>query len=135
MRYIVDANILFSAQYNPDSNAGILIDLAIQRKVTLYSTEHVKVEMARILNKNFGWTGDRLKFQLSNLHTEWVEKDIYDDGLRAAIKKHSDEADASLLALGDLMRVEVITGDKALLQVKFRKVKMKTLKDAVDGIE
>jgi predicted nucleic acid-binding protein len=130
MILVVDANVLFSALYDMDSNAGRLLLRAIAGDVKLYSTEHVMVEMLDILVRKLDYSEDDVDEAVKALPIEWVDTEIYSEELNAAKKVLKDEYDASLLACAALLGCDVVTGDKAVLAAKFANVRVRRLKDA-----
>ena len=133
MIYVVDANILFLAFHKPDSRAGSFMELAMEGKVEIYSPEHIRHEMLDILSRKLDYIGDHLKEAVVSLPVEWVDRAVYDDELAAAMRSVKDESDASLLALASIIGCEVVTGDKEILRARFRKVKVRKLRDVFEG--
>ena len=129
MRLVVDANIIFSALYDMDSTAGRLLMLAAQENVSLFSTEHIKNEMRRILVNKLGYSEGEMDGLLAALPVEWIEKDLYDELVEEARAVVPDEADASLLACAAVMGCDAVSGDKRILAGKFRKVKVRRLRE------
>ena len=120
MRLIVDANILFSALYKPDSRAGALVMYAFEEKVSLLSTEHMYVEMMRICVDKLGYSNGGAWDVINHLPVEWVEAEIYHDRMPQSLLVTADKGDASLIALADLIGLPVVTGDKGLLRIDGR---------------
>ena len=133
MRFVIDANILFSAFYRMDSNAGKILYFATVGRFELYSTDHISEELKIILNRKLGYVGDEVKAAVTEIPVEWVDRAVYDDELAAAMKSVKDESDASLLALASIIGCEVVTGDKESLRARFRKVKVRKLRDVFEG--
>jgi predicted nucleic acid-binding protein len=131
MMYVVDANVLFSALYDMDSNAGRLLLRAVEGTVKLYSTEHVMVEMLDILVRKLDYSEDDVDEAVNALPVEWVEAEVYAEELKAAKRVLRDEYDASLLACAALLGCDVVSGDKAVLAARFGSVRALRLKDAV----
>ena len=131
MKYVVDANVLFSALYDMDSNAGRLLLMAIEGNVELVSTEHVQSEMRDILASKLGYSREEVEEALRALPVEWMERGIYEDVLPESLRVLSDEADASLLACALTLDCEVVTGDKEVLSNKFRGVKVRKLRSVI----
>ncbi len=131
MKYVVDANIIFSALYDMSSNAGELLVLAIEKEVELFSTEHVRKELQEILVEKLDYSPSGVDTVMKSLPVEWLERGIYEDNMQDALEILTDEADASLLACGAVMRCDVITGDKKVLSSRFKNVKVSGLRDAV----
>jgi predicted nucleic acid-binding protein len=129
MRLVVDANILFSALYDMDSTAGRLLFLAIDGGVELFSTEHVREEMTRILQKKLGYRSDEVDGLVASLPVDWLELGIYEDALADAKKVLSDDSDASLLAGASVLGCDVVSGDKEVLASRFRRVKVRRLRE------
>jgi len=130
-RYLVDANILFSALYRMESNAGALLMKAIEGQVQLYSTENVFDEMKRIIHDELGFEKEEVDHVISSLPVDWIERDVYMEDLEEALREIDDEGDASLLSCAHLTGMEVITGDRKLLGVHYKDVKLTKLKRAV----
>ena len=131
MIFVVDANVLLSALYDMDSNAGWLLLKAIAGEVKLYSTEQVMVEMLDILVRKLDYTEDEVDDAMKALPVEWVDAEVYADELKSAKKVLKDEYDASLLACAALLGCDVVTGDKAVLAARFANVRVRPLKDAI----
>jgi predicted nucleic acid-binding protein len=131
MMLVVDANVLFSALYDMDSNAGRLLLRAVEGQVKLYSTEHVMVEMLDILVRKLDYTEEDMDEAVRALSVEWVDADVYADELEDAKGSLKDEYDASLLACAALLGCDVVSGDKAVLAARFGNVRVLRLKDAV----
>ena len=129
MRLLVDANILFSALYDMDSTAGNLLFLAIDGEIELFSTEHIKDEMGRILEKKLGYSKGEIEGLVASLPIDWLERGIYEDVLDEARKVLSDESDASLLAGAAVLGCDVVSGDKKVLASRFWKVKVRRLRE------
>ncbi len=131
MMFVIDANVLFSALDDMDSNAGRLLLKAISGDVKLYSTEHVMVEMLDILVRKLDYSEDDVDEAVKALPVEWVDSEVYAYELKAAKGILKDEYDASLFACAALLGCDVLTGDKAVLAAMFRDVKVLKLKDAL----
>jgi len=129
MRLVVDANILFSALYDMDSTAGQLLFLAIDGKVELFSTDHIREEMRRILVAKLGYSKGEVEGLISSLPVDWLEPGIYQDELNEAKKVLSDEYDASLLAGASVLGCDVVSGDKEVLASRFRRVRVRRLRE------
>jgi predicted nucleic acid-binding protein len=129
MRFVVDADILFSALYDMDSTAGQLLFLAIDGKVELFSTDHIREEMRRILVAKLGYTKGEIEGLIASLPVDWLERGIYEDALVEAKKVLSDEFDASLLAGASVLGCDVVSGDKEVLAGRFRRVKVRRLRE------
>jgi len=132
MRLVVDANILFSALYDMDSTAGGLLFLAIEEQLELFSSEHVKKEMRRILMAKLGYSEREVDELVSALPVEWLEEGLYEDAMGEAMAILQDEADASLLACASVLACDVVSGDKMVLAGKFRKVRVRRLREFKD---
>ena len=130
MKYVVDANIIFSALYNMDSNAGELLFLAIEGDVELISPEHIRVELQRVLVQKLGYAPDEVESVVKALPVEWIERALYEEFLEEAKKLLEDEADASLLACAQAFRCDAVTGDRKVLESRFKGVKIKRLREA-----
>ena len=130
MKLVVDTNILFSALYDMDSSAGKLLFLSIDGGARLVSTEHIKDELRRILVSKLGYSKDEVVGLIAALAVEWMERGIYDGELREASKVLDDPADASLLACAAFLGADVVTGDKEVLAARFRKVRVRRLKES-----
>jgi predicted nucleic acid-binding protein len=129
MRLVVDANILYSALYDMDSTAGRLLFLAIDGGVELFSTDHIREEMRRILVAKLGYSRGEVEGLISSLPVDWLERGIYQDELDGAKKVLSDEYDASLLAGASVLGCDVVSGDKEVLAGRFRRVKVRRLRE------
>jgi len=63
---------------------------------------------------------NRIDVLMKALPVEWVKREIYEDNMQKALEVLSDEANASLLAYGAVMRCEAITGDRKVLLGRFK---------------
>jgi predicted nucleic acid-binding protein len=127
--FVVDSNILFSALYDPDSKAGKLVLSAIEGKVILSSTEHVKEEMSRILSSKLGYSKEWSNGIIKDLPVNWMDKRVYQDLLREEIVLKVGEADCSLVVCSYLLNHPLVTGDKKLRGIGSIIVEMVMLKD------
>lgn len=127
--FVVDSNILFSALYNPDSKAGKLVLSAIEGKVTLHSTEHVKEEMSRILISKMGYSKEWSNGIINDLPIRWMDKRVYHDLLREEIVLKVGEADCSLVVCSFLLNHPIVTGDKGLKRIGSNIVEIFSLTD------
>jgi predicted nucleic acid-binding protein len=134
MNLIVDANILFSALYKPASNAGDLLLHAIEGDVVLFSTEHVYAEMKRIVQEKLDYSSHDAWDVINHLPIEWLEIDIYREGMDQARKYSTDVSDSSLIALSILSGYDIVTGDKHLLSSRCPGIRIRKLKDVVDDL-
>ena len=50
-KFIIDTNVIFSALYSPNSNAGKLIELTIEKRIELHTPMEIKDELERNLLK------------------------------------------------------------------------------------
>jgi len=134
MNLIVDANILFSALYKPDSRAGALLMFSIEEKVSLLSTEHIYIEMMRICKQKLEYSDSEAWDVINHLPVEWIETEIYHERMSGSLILTSDEGDASLLALSSLTGYPIVTGDKGLLSLHRKEgYRILDLASIVDG--
>ena len=120
-KFIVDTNVIFSALYSPISNAGKLIELAIERKVELHAPEEVKKELVRNLKKKLQKTTKEIELILNALPISWLDFKLYEEYLERS-KNLISEKDTPLLAAQMLTQFPIITGDKEFFQLKSAKV-------------
>ena len=127
-KFIIDTNILFSALYSPDSVAGKIIDLALEKKLELYAPEEVKAELTRNLKKKLGYSEKELDFTLKTLPVNWLNANLYANFLEQA-KKTISLKDVPILAAHYLTKFPIITGDQEFFTLNG--VKTRSLRDVV----
>jgi predicted nucleic acid-binding protein len=118
MNLVVDTNILFSALYDPTSDAGKLIHFALERKVDLFAPETVKLELERGLRKKLAYPEAEASETIAALPVKWVESGLYAGAMDAAKSQLTHEADVPVLACALVLGHEIVSGDKHLLSVK-----------------
>lgn len=128
-RVCIDANVLFSALYDPASTCGSIVMLAIEGEIDLVAPESVRREMARVLAKKLGYSGAEAEAAIAALPVEWIEEAAYAPKLAEAKPLVRDATDAPLVALALALDVDVVSGDKDLHALKTRKVKVWKPKD------
>lgn len=128
-RIIVDANVLFSALYDPVSTCGSIVMLAIEGEIDLVSPESVRREMARILVKKLGYGGTEAEAAVAALPVDWIEEAAYAPKLAEAEPLVRDRTDAPLVALALALEADIVSGDKDLHALRTRKVKVWKPKD------
>lgn len=131
-KYIVDTNILFSALYSPDSIAGKIIDLAIEKKIELFAPEEVKEKLSRNLKNKLGYSEKELKFTLETLPVNWLSNKLYANFYEKAKQKISLK-DAPILAAHFFTKLPIITGDKEFFELKG--VKTQSLRDVINAFD
>jgi len=131
MNLIVDTNVLFSALYESNSNAGRLILQAIEGKFSLFAPELVKNELERNLVEKLAYTKKEAREAVVALPVKWIEKDMYATAIETARRYVSHEADLPILACSLVTGYNIVSGDKHLLSVKLKIVKVLELKRLV----
>ncbi len=116
-KYIIDTNVLFSALYLPDSIAGKLIDLAIEKQIDLFAPEEVKEELTRNLKSKLNYTDAEINFTLQTLPVTWLSKKLYNKFYDKA-KQMISLKDAPILAAALFTKLPIITGDKEFAVIK-----------------
>ncbi|MBI3622475.1 PIN domain-containing protein [Candidatus Pacearchaeota archaeon] len=114
----IDTNVIFMALYNPLGKAGKILDLANREKINLFSTDTVKVEIARVLKRELKWEDNLINKKISGFPIVWIEKDFYSDFLDKTIVKH--KADKPLEALSLALNCEILSADEHFKPVKNR---------------
>ena len=127
-KFIIDTNILFSALYSPDSVAGKIIDLALEKKIELFAPEEVKAELTRNLKKKLGYSEKELDFTLKTLPVNWLNTNLYANFLEQA-KKTISLKDVPILAAHYLTKFPIITDDQEFFTLNG--VKTRSLRDVV----
>ena len=118
MNLVVDTNVLFSALYDPASDAGKLILLAIERKVSLFAPESVRLELEHNLLKKLAYAEAEARETIAALPVKWVESGAYAGALDVAKGQLAHEADVPVLACALALGHEIVSGDKHLLSIK-----------------
>jgi len=118
MNIVVDTNVLFSALYDPASDAGKLILFALERRVDLFAPESVKLELEHGLRKKLAYAEVEARETIAALPIKWVESGAYAGALDVAKGQLAHEADVPVLACALALGHEIVSGDKHLLSIK-----------------
>lgn len=111
MNLVVDTNVLFSALYDPSSVPGRVIELALEREVTLFAPESVLRELERTLRGKLGYTDEQWSSTRSAIPVEWIEPEVYEPGLATAGSAISDPDDVPVIATALVVDAPVLSGD------------------------
>jgi len=134
MDLVVDTNILFSALYDANSNAGKLIIQAIEGKFNLFAPEPVKNELERNLVGKLAYTKKEVHEVVATLPVKWIEKGMYAAAIETAKRYIAHEADLPILACSLVTGYDIVSGDKHLLSVKPKIAKVWELKRLMQKI-
>jgi predicted nucleic acid-binding protein len=135
MKCVVDTNILFSAVYNLESNAGRLLFLAVEEKVELFAPEYVKSELVEKLEKKLCFSVDEVYTVITSLPVKWIEDEIFQHMLKKAKIMIPDEKDVPILACALALDMGIITGDRDFHQMKDKDVEVWRLRDMIEQSE
>jgi len=135
MNLVVDTNVLFSALYDPASDAGKLILLAIERKVSLFAPESVRLELEHNLLKKLAYAEAEARETVAALPVKWVESGLYAGAMDAAKTQLTHEADVPVLACALVLGHDTVSGDKHLLSVKPKIVRVWRLGQLIKKIK
>jgi len=135
MNLVVDTNVLFSALYDPASDAGKLILLAIERKVSLFSPESVRLELEHNLLKKLAYAEAEARETVAALPVKWVESGLYAGAMDVAKSQLTHEADVPVLACALVLGHEIVSGDKHLLSIKPKIVRVWRLGQLIKKIK
>ena len=135
MRFVLDTNIIFSGIYQLDSNAGRLLLLAAEGKIELLAPDHVKIELARILDLKLSFSKDEVDDIINSLPINWIEEDIYVEKMEEASGLIAHDNDVPVLACALALNAGIISGDKHFQRVRTKKIKVWKLKKAVAELE
>jgi len=117
-KIVIDTNAIFMALYNPFGKAGKILDLANREKINFFSTDTVKVEIARVLKRELKWEDNLIAKKISELPVVWIEKDFYSTFLDKTRVKH--KADKPLEALSLALNCEILSADEHFKLAKNR---------------
>ncbi|MFA5772326.1 MAG: PIN domain-containing protein [Thermoplasmata archaeon] len=131
MNIVVDTNILFSALYDPDSNAGLLIMAAIDGVIDLYAPDTVKEEITRTVKNKLSYTEEEAEELITSLPVKWIESEAYASSMPYAKTQLSHENDVPILACALMLGYDIVSGDKHLLNIKPEIVKVWALCELV----
>ncbi|MHA1299619.1 MAG: putative toxin-antitoxin system toxin component, PIN family [Candidatus Helarchaeota archaeon] len=131
-KFIIDTNIIFSALYNPVSNAGLLIDLALEEKIELYAPQEVRTELLKNLKEKLELNEHEIKTILYALPVKWLDNKLYENFIKKA-EKNISKKDAPFLAAHYLTKFPIITGDKEFFKLK--NIKIKSLREIIDKLK
>jgi predicted nucleic acid-binding protein len=131
MNVVVDTNILFSALYDPESNAGLLIMAAIEGIIDLYAPDAVKEEITHIVKNKLSYTEEEAEELITSLPVKWIEGGAYAPSVPYAKTQLSHENDVPILACALMFRYDIVSGDKHLLSIKPEIVKVWALSELV----
>ncbi|UCE38499.1 MAG: putative toxin-antitoxin system toxin component, PIN family [Thermoplasmata archaeon] len=129
MNLIIDTNIIFSALYSEESPAAHLIQMAIFGEMRLFSPEHVKNELERILITKLSYKKEEITDLFESLPISWIESKIYEDKVKEATKLIKDKDDVPIVACSLATGYAIVTGDKHFLPVKKSNIKVLRLRD------
>lgn len=135
MNIVVDTNILFSALYDPSSDAGRLILLALEMRVDLFAPESVKLELEQGLQKKLAYAEAEARETISALPVKWVESGVYAGAMDVARGQLAHDADVPVLACALVLGHEIVSGDKHLLSIKPKIVRVWRLKQLIGEIK
>ncbi len=135
MSYIVDTNVIFSAVYKLESNAGKLLFLAIEGKVKLFAPEYVKRELTGKLKTKLRFSDEEVHTIITALPVRWIEDEIYQHMVEKANSMISDPKDVPILACAIAVGMDIITGDRDFHRLKDGQVAIWKLRDVVEGCE
>jgi len=135
MNLVVDTNVLFSALYDPASDAGKLILLAIERKVSLFAPESVRLELEHNLLKKLAYAEAEARETVAALPVKWVESGLYAGAMDVAKSQLTHEADVPVLACALVLGHEIVSGDKHLLSIKPKIVRVWRLGQLIKKIK
>ncbi len=116
IKAVADTNFLFMNIYNRNSKAGKIIDAAIDKKIELFAPDTVKIELGKVLKKEFSFTQEEIEEAFENLPIQWIEKEIYVSSLQKTSVKH--KADKPIEALALILDCGILTADKHFDAVK-----------------
>jgi predicted nucleic acid-binding protein len=124
MNLVVDTNILFSALYDPTSDAGKLILFALERRVGLFAPESVKQELEHNLRKKLAYAEAEACETIAALPVKWIESGLYAEAMDVAKSQLTHKADVPVLACALALGYEIVSGDKHLLSIEPKVVKV-----------
>jgi len=130
---VIDTNVIFSAAYNIHSNAGKLILSGIEGKIQLIAPEIAKKELQDALQKKLGFSIDECNEFIKSLPIEWVPESVYAPLLDRA-SQFIKGVDSHFVALAMLVDGILITGDREILDIKSREVKISKLAEFIKRI-
>ena len=110
IKIVIDTNVLFMALYNENSKAGKIIEAAIENKIQLFAPDTVKVELARVLDRELSFTQEEIETAFEALPITWIEKEIYEHAIPKAKVKH--KPDKPIEALSLILNCGVLSADK-----------------------
>lgn len=108
--FVIDTNVIFMAVYNSESKAGKVIQLALENKIKIYSSDNIREEIKRLFGKELGFDEEEINLSLDALPIEWVEKGVYSQFLNKTEVKH--KADKPLEALAIALNARILSADK-----------------------
>lgn len=124
MNLVVDTNILFSALYDPTSGAGKLILFALERGVSLFAPESVRKELEHNLRKKLAYAEAEAHETIAALPVKWIESGLYAGAMDVAKSQLTHEADVPVLACALALGYDIASGDKHLLSIDPKIVKV-----------
>lgn len=134
MKIIIDTNILFSALYNLNSNAGDLFVLAAYNKIELYAPEFTKEELIRIVKDKLHYSDKEISYSIAALPVTWIEQEIYSLNLERAKEYIDHIADIPVVACSLTLNFDIVSGDTHFHPLKKEGPKVWKLKELLDNI-
>ena len=110
IRLIIDTNIIFMALTNPTGKAALILDMANQGKIELYSPESIKKEIINVLSRELELSQGDIFRIIDGLPIIWIEKEIYSEFLDKTKVKH--KADKPIEALSLALNCKILSADK-----------------------
>ena len=114
----IDTNILFMALHNPIGKANKIIELANKGKISLFSTDTVRVELLRVIKRELNIDEEKIKEYIDELPIVWMGREIYSDFIPKTRVKH--KADKPLEALSLALNCDILSADEHFKSVKNR---------------
>ncbi len=130
---VIDTNVIFSVAYNINSNAGKLLLYCFEGNIKLTAPEIAKKELQDVLQRKLGYTQEEFFEFLSVLPIDWIAEDLYVPLLKNAYQLIKGN-DAHFVALAMLSEGVLVTGDKEILNIKSKQIKISTLSEFLKNL-
>jgi len=115
-----------------DSNAGKLLLLAIDDRVSLFAPEQVSLELQENLAKKLHFTDSEIRSICAALPISWVEDDVFAHTMKSAARMIADPKDVPILACALAVGMDIVSGDRHFHAMQDARIKVWKLRDAVD---
>ncbi|MFQ5974915.1 MAG: PIN domain-containing protein [Candidatus Hydrothermarchaeales archaeon] len=134
-RVVMDTNVIFSALYDLNSDAGKLLIYSIEGRVELLASSYIMGELERNLKGKLGYSDEEFNETIKALPIEWIEDESYSRHIKKAGRMIKHERDIPILAFALSLKSDVVSGDEHFQNVRAKSLKCWRLKELIELLE